>query len=111
MVDGRVDALAPQLVYAEVANGLAVSVRGRKLRAVKAREVLRAAIALPVRTVSLRLLSFPALEGALSQRISVYDACYLELAEAVGATLVTADRRLARAARRSALLPKDGPPS
>jgi predicted nucleic acid-binding protein len=76
----------------------------------KARDVLRAAIALPLRTVPLSVLSVPALERALSGRISVYDSCYLELAEAAGATLVTADRRLARAAPRSALLPKVGPP-
>ena len=97
-------------MYAEVANALAVSSRGRKIRVAKAREVLRAVIALPVRTVPLKLLSTPALERALAQRISVYDACYLELAEAAGATLVTADRRLARAATNSALLPKVGPP-
>jgi predicted nucleic acid-binding protein len=102
--------VAPQLVYAEVANALAVSARARKISVAKARDVLRATIALPVRTVSLRLLSTPALERALAARISVYDACYLELAEAAGATLVTADRRLARAATRSALLPKVGPP-
>jgi predicted nucleic acid-binding protein len=109
-VDGRVEALAPELVFAEVANALAVSTRGRKIGAADARDALRATIALPLRAVPLRLLSAPALERALAERISVYDACYLELAEAAGATLVTADRRLARATTRSALLPKAGPP-
>ena len=35
---------------------------------------------------------------ALRERLSAYDATYVSLAEALGATLVTADRRLARAA-------------
>lgn len=34
----------------------------------------------------------------LRERMSAYDATYVSLAEALGATLVTADRRLARAA-------------
>jgi predicted nucleic acid-binding protein len=109
-VEGRVEALAPELVFAEVANALAVSTRGRKIAAAEARDALRATIALPLRVISLGVLSMPALERALTQRISAYDACYLELAEAAGATLVTADRHLARAAPRKALLPHDGPP-
>lgn len=105
------DALAPELVYAEVANALVVSTRGRKIGAPEARDTLRVTIALPLRTVSVRLLAAPALERSLADRISVYDACYVELTEAADAILVTADRRLARAAPRSALLPKVGPPS
>jgi predicted nucleic acid-binding protein len=93
-----------------VANALVVTTRGRKIGAAEARDALRATIALPLRVVSLGLLSTPALERALTERISAYDACYLELAEAAGATLVTADRRLASAAARSALLPQVGPP-
>src|ERR687895_553014 len=86
------------------AETIAVSARGKKIGAPEARDVLRTTIALPLRTVPLALLSVPALERALAERISVYDACYLELAEAAGATLVTGDRRLARAARHHALL-------
>lgn len=103
--------LAPELVFAEVANAVAVNVRAKTIGIREARDVLRATIALPLQAVPLRLLSVPALERAMAGRISAYDACYLELAEAAGATLVTADRRLARTAANSALLPKVGPPS
>jgi predicted nucleic acid-binding protein len=37
--------------------------------------------------------------------MSVYDACYVVLAQSLGATLVTADRRLARAFPAAALVP------
>jgi predicted nucleic acid-binding protein len=55
-------------------------------------------------------LAPPALAVALARRVSAYDACYLVLAEAANAVLVTADRALADLAPRSALLPYDGPP-
>ena len=40
----------------------------------------------------------------------MYDATYVLLAEATGATLVTADRRLAGAVGSVALIPDGGPP-
>ena len=43
--------------------------------------------------------------------LSAYDATYVPLTEATGATLVTADRRLAAAVTRAALIPGDWPPS
>jgi predicted nucleic acid-binding protein len=78
--------------------------------AAEARDSLRAAMALPLRVVSLRLLSTPRLERALTEPVGAYDACYLELAEAADARLVTADRRLAGGAAKSAPLPEVGPP-
>ncbi|MFN2471139.1 MAG: PIN domain-containing protein [Gaiellaceae bacterium] len=42
---------------------------------------------------------------ALVHGLMVYDACCLALAEAPGAMVVTADRRLASVAKQSALLP------
>jgi predicted nucleic acid-binding protein len=64
----------------------------------------------PFDVVSMRTLLAGALEIGLQRRLSVYDACYLVAVDAFDAVLVTADRRLARAATRSALLPKVGPP-
>jgi predicted nucleic acid-binding protein len=59
---------------------------------------------LPVRVHSQARFAEPALERALASGISGYDAFYVVLADAVDATLVTADRRLAGAYDRVELL-------
>jgi predicted nucleic acid-binding protein len=111
VVAGRVRGLVPELAYAEVANALAVSVRGRDVRTDQAHGALNRVLGLPLDVVRINVLIREALRRALASRMSVYDACYLVAAEAFDAVLVTADRRLARAAPNSALLPKVGPPS
>jgi predicted nucleic acid-binding protein len=75
-----------------------------------ARRTLRVALDLPLRTVSLGPLVEEAFERSLALGLSVYDACYLVLAEAADAVLVTADKGLAQRAPRSALLPGTSPP-
>jgi predicted nucleic acid-binding protein len=109
IVTGRVRGLVPELAFVEVANALAVSVRGRDVRADHAHGALSRVLGLPLDVVRLDVLVREALRRALASRMSVYDACYLVAADAFDAVLVTADRRLARAAGRSALLPKVGP--
>jgi predicted nucleic acid-binding protein len=64
---------------------------------------------LPFRVASLRSLAADALERALELGLSVYDACYVVLADAADATFVTADRRLAAAVSRAAVLPETHP--
>jgi predicted nucleic acid-binding protein len=103
--------VAPDLVYAEVANALLSYVRGRELTSVDAQTALRLILEVPLRTVSLRTLAPDALALAEEIGLSVYDATYALLARATGGTLVTADRRLAEAADAVALLPEDGPPT
>lgn len=110
VVQRDVEAFVPDLAYAEVANALVVSVRARKLQAEDAERALDALIALPVRAIPSRELAAAALRLALARKVSAYDACYLALAEASDAVLVTADRTLAKAADNVALLPKKGPP-
>lgn len=105
----RIRGLAPDLVFAEVANALSVQVQAGRLEADVAREALAIVIELPLRVISVRALVPEAFERANAARVSVYDATYLVVAEAADAVLVTADRRLAASARRSALLPRDGP--
>jgi predicted nucleic acid-binding protein len=49
-------------------------------------------------------LAAPALDRAIASDLSVYDAYYVVLADALGATLVTADRTLAAAAASAELI-------
>jgi predicted nucleic acid-binding protein len=72
---------------------------------------MRLILDVPVRVVSLRSLVVDALALAREIGLSVYDSTYVLLTEATGATLVTADRRLAAAVERAALIPNDGPPA
>ena len=104
-------AVAPDLVYAEVANALLRYVRARELASADAQTSLRLILEVPLRTVSLRTLAPDALALAEEIGLSIYDAAYALLARATGATLVTADRRLAQVAGAAALLPEDGPPT
>lgn len=71
----------------------------------KAQEVLAYASRLPIETRSLRGLAASALAAAIRRRLSVYDACYVVLADALDAPIVTADRRLAAALDRVELIP------
>jgi predicted nucleic acid-binding protein len=71
---------------------------------------MRLILEVPLRVVSLRSLAADALKLAREIGVSAYDATYVLLSEATGSTLVTADRRLARAVERVALIPNDGPP-
>jgi predicted nucleic acid-binding protein len=49
-------------------------------------------------------MAMASLARALETGLSAYDACYLVLADAADATLVTADRRLADAAAKAELI-------
>ena len=92
-VDNRDVALVvPDLVWAEVAHALkrAVAVARRDDRI--AREALDVLLTLPARVRPTRDLVPAAFEVALQLGLSVYDACYLVLAQAAEATLVTFDR-------------------
>jgi predicted nucleic acid-binding protein len=100
----RIDGLAPDLICAEVANGLAVNVAHETIGSGDAAEALVYILALPLRLEGAAALALPALELVQRHRISAHDAFYLALAEAAEATLVTADRRLAAVATDVALL-------
>ena len=110
-VVGRVRATVPDLVYGEVANALLGYVRADRVAPADAQTALRLIVELPLRTVSLKTFATDALALAQEIGLSVYDAAYVVLSQATSATLVTADRRLAAAVDRVALLPEDGPPA
>jgi predicted nucleic acid-binding protein len=94
---GEVAAAWPDLVFVEVASGVATLVRAGRLAADRGARALAYALTAPVRVVSLVELVVPALAVATARSLSVYDACYVVLAEATDSALVTADRRLAAA--------------
>lgn len=96
---------APDLVYAEVGNALIQYVRARELPFDGVAELLEDVFELGIDAHPLEGLAAPALVAADRFGLSVYDACYLVLAEQLDVPLVTADVGLARAASKAVLLP------
>jgi predicted nucleic acid-binding protein len=96
--------LVPDLFYAEVANALSTYVLAGHIRIDLATELVGTALELPLTSRPMRELAPAALALSLERKVSVYDAAYVALAEAADAVLVTADRSLAGAATRPALL-------
>lgn len=102
--DGRVSAVVPDLVHAEVANAFLLEHRVHGARLDEINLALGRFLALPLSVVSLEVIVADALLTADARDLSVYDACYVVLAEANDTVLVTADRKLAAACARSELL-------
>ena len=103
-LDRDVSGHAPDLMWAEVASALRRYVHTGAMTRRHAHEVLAYALGLRLAVRPLRGLAAPALDRAIGGDLSVYDACYVVLADALGATLVTADRTLAAAAGRADLI-------
>ena len=101
---GAVRADWPELVYAEVANTLLKLHRAGDIAFDRCRLVMDAVVLAPVSATRLSTLAPLALGRAHRAQLSVYDACYLVLAETLDAPLVTADRRLAAATPNAVLL-------
>ncbi len=87
--------LAPHLLDLEVASALRGLVRRGALAAAVAHAALRQLAVLPVARCDHRPLLPRCWE--LRHSLTVYDAAYVALAEATGATLLTSDQRLAHA--------------
>jgi len=103
-LDRDVSGHAPDLLWAEVASALRRYVQTGAMTRRHAHEVVAYALELPLAVRPLRGLAALALDRAMASDLSVYDACYVVLADALGATLVTADRTLAAAAGRAELI-------
>lgn len=86
---------APSLVDLEVASVLRRAAAARRIDARRAAQALADLAVLPMRRVGHVTLLDRVWE--LRANVTPYDAAYVALAEATGATLVTADARLARA--------------
>lgn len=101
---GAVIALTAELVWVEVAHVFRRAVRSGISTADAATRSLAWLVALPIESRPVREMAGAALNRALETGLSAYDACYLVLAEAADATLVTADARLAAAAGKAELI-------
>jgi predicted nucleic acid-binding protein len=91
-VMGAVPIFVPMLLPYEVTNAVLQAVRRARIGEEQAREIVQAFedLSLPVLPVApMRML-----ETARRYNCSGYDAAYLALAEEVGTTLVTGDKRL-----------------
>jgi predicted nucleic acid-binding protein len=86
----------PDLVDVEVAHALRGLVLRDRLAAARARRAIRRFAILPL----VRWSQTPLLSRvfALHDQLTAYDATYVALAEGLGATLLTRDARMARAA-------------
>ena len=103
-LDADLHGHAPDSIWIEVANGLRRAVLAGIVETALARRFLDAALRLPITLRSHRDLALPAFDVALDRGLSAYDASYVVLAEALNATLVTADRTLASAVPEAELI-------
>ena len=101
---GATAAHAPDLIVPEVTNALRMEINAERWPVEAAQERLDALLAWPISLQPCGPLAGSALEAAATRGISAYDAFYAVLAEAIGAPLVTADRRLADAVGQVILL-------
>ena len=103
MASREVDLHVPALCDIEVAAALRRALRRGDVTPSRARRALRALSDLPLNRYEHQPLLHRILE--LHQNFSVYDAAYVALAEALRTSLLTADRRLARATRTHTHVP------
>ena len=95
------ESVTVDLFDAECASALWKRVRRAHWSVEDAERALGRALALPFSRIALGDVVADALRLSLRLDTTVYDACYVALAVASGLPLVTADRRLARAARKA----------
>lgn len=89
---------APHLIDAEVAQVLRRFVMSRQITAARGSEALEDLMLMPLRRHAHTSLLDRVFE--LRSALTAYDSIYLSLAEALGATLITCDRALAKAPDR-----------
>jgi predicted nucleic acid-binding protein len=102
--DEQAEGIAPDLIWLEIGNAFAGYVRTGTVSREQGGQAVAAALRLPLRTAAVGELAPASFAVALDRGLSVYDACYVALAEAEDALLVTADRQLAQAAVRAELI-------
>lgn len=103
LLTSDVPLLAPDLILVETASALRRKVAEGRLPGAGAMAALDELADGPVDLVPTPPLVRRAVELADRTGISVYDACFVALADRRGVSLVTADERLARAVRLGGL--------
>ena len=99
--DPPAELYVPDLFYIECANLLWKYVRFGGMPPATARANLADLAKLALHSAPMASLMSTALELAIKHGISAYDASYVALAEHLGAELVTADAKLAKAVDRA----------
>lgn len=89
--------LAPEFLWLECANVLAMKENSGKIPATAAEFSLARLQAVPIRLFPTLPLLLEAQHLSVAVRRTTYDCLYLALAQAEGATVITADRRFADA--------------
>jgi predicted nucleic acid-binding protein len=100
----EVRAACPTLLYAEVGHAVLRLHRAGALTVRAAQRVIDRTLAAPFDPEPLEILVFPAWSIAVERGLSIYDACYVLLAETRDAVLLTADQRLAEATPNGVLI-------
>jgi predicted nucleic acid-binding protein len=95
--DRQIDFVVPDLFWAEIGNVIWKAAHRRRCSLDQAGDSLRALQAYALATAPSDELLLEALRIANQYGRSFYDSLYVALAVSVGATLVTADERLANA--------------
>lgn len=92
--------IAPDLIFAEAGSAIWQYARAGFLSAGEAAKIMQKMLLRIDRFAPLSGLITPALDLAVALGHPIYDCIYLALAQREGTPLVTADRRLAAAARQ-----------
>ncbi|MBI2344120.1 MAG: type II toxin-antitoxin system VapC family toxin [Deltaproteobacteria bacterium] len=95
----EIEMWAPALVLAEFTNIVWHKTERLEIDETTACAHVEDFLQLPLLCMALEQLALPALRLAHTWHITVYDACYMALADHLSAPLITADRRLANVIR------------
>ena len=92
--NGRIELIAPDLIYPEAGNILWKKQRLKELSRPDVKEITDAILSLPLVVEPVKLLLPLAVDIAIGYNITVYDASYVALATVYKTALVTADKKL-----------------